>query len=165
MPNGNVHAAAGAKLLVATGIVTVACATAAPPELAIVGAGISLGAFGGWLVTPDIDLYQAHTWEEQRMLRWLGWLGHLWIAYWWLTYARWHGHRGGGSHTFVLGSLPRFLLLWWPLVLASWWLALPPDLALLLWLGIFVGHVILQDGLHLVMDGLWHQARRIARHH
>jgi uncharacterized metal-binding protein len=166
MPNGDVHAAAGGELLMVIGVTTVVSAALAPPELTIIAASSFIGAFGGWLVTPDIDLYQLNTYEEQRILRWFGWLGYLWIGYWWITYARWHGHHGHGSHYFLVGSIPRFLLLWWPLIPVTWGLSnWPPDLIQCIWLGILLGHVVCQDGLHLLMDLIWKQRDPYHRHH
>lgn len=103
-----------------------------------------LGAVGGWLVTPDIDI-TGRTYEERRIWTFSPLLGWLWMAYWY-PYAKLIPHRHKLSHMAGIATALRMVyLLWWvPL-----FLDIPPDLFLWAWCTWTA-----QDVLHWVLD-IW----------
>lgn len=171
MPNGHVHASVASKIVIATTGIALVGLYRSDPLVTLAGVGTTLGALGGLLVSPDIDLYQSTTYEEHRILRMFGPLGWLWIAYFWITYSRWHGHHGHGSHRPIVGTIPRFLLLWWPLGVATYFALVRfpgyGHAAIIVWIFIFFGHAVLQDCVHIAMDvavGEVHHLARTTRH-
>lgn len=147
MPSGRIHAMVGipvALTLTATGV-------GASLMLHPVLAGVTVGAWLGVIVTPDIDHHYI-TVEEQRIARWNKIAGLLWWLYWW-PYERTHPHRGK-SHSWPAGTVGRMVYLCWPLLVASMAIA-EGDAGvwlLLFWVLVFVGWSV-QDCIHLAMDG------------
>ena len=104
--------------------------------------GLALGALTGCIVTPDND----HEWtteSEQVVYRVSKPLGAMWELFW-RPYDLLHAHRGS-SHTYPVGTLVRFLYLFW-LPILLW----PQPM---FWLLAFVG-VSVSDLLHLWYDDL-----------
>jgi uncharacterized metal-binding protein len=119
----------------------------------LISVAVSFGTICGWIVTPDIDHPTKHTHDEQRIWRINHFAGVLWSTYW-QPYARFHGHRGRGSHKYVTGTVPRFLLLLWPLLALSWfYLGYEQNYVALaiFWLSVFFGQAF-QDAVHITMD-------------
>lgn len=69
-----------------------------------IAVGIALGAFSGFLITPDIDI-NATTREEYRLYKIFWPLGLIWQNLW-APYGLLFAHRGW-SHTPVVGTLTR----------------------------------------------------------
>lgn len=111
----------------------------------------ALGAWGAVIADMDLD-HHVHTESEAIVYRHNRTLGRLWSLYWW-PYERLSGHRGR-SHTIPQGTLDRFILLFWPLLLLSVWRV--PALGAWVvawWFLVFTGQCIV-DAVHLRLDGL-----------
>lgn len=157
MADGRTHAAANTGLLtlvVAAGAAGIYLAPS--PTTVALTAGAVLGAMGGLAVTPDID-QKGITHEERRLIRLFFLLGYLWVLIW-LPYGLVFAHRGW-SHTVPQGTLSRMLYIGVPLATIAWLLGLRPDGVsvqyLLLGGGAVAAAWMLQDILHLMLDGLW----------
>lgn len=139
----------------ATASCTVGIATAAIvlrwPEAGLAAAGCAFGV----ILPPDLD-QEGVTDSERLIIRaggcWLGWIGWLWVAYWW-PYACLVPHRHWMSHLPVVGTLVRLLYLFSPLILI--WVY--KDWPYPMWLERFAIPMILglmvADTAHWVMDG------------
>jgi len=110
--------------------------------------GVILGDFAG----PDQDV-DGLTRQEQdlvnhpnRLIRWFGWL---WVIYWY-PFAKVMPHRGP-SHWFLVGSILRFIYMFW----SWWWLIWITGENLLntvwLWWPLLLG-VVVSDTLHILCD-------------
>lgn len=116
-----------------------------------VAVGAIVGAWGAWLAGPDLD-HHMHTEDEARVFRFNRLLGRLWSLYW-LPYQWLIPHRGR-SHTLPNGTVDRYLLLFWPLILASLWLIPRWGVwVVVFWAIVLVGQMIV-DAVHLRLDGL-----------
>jgi uncharacterized metal-binding protein len=132
---------------------TVVTVTAVGASLLVhpVAAGLIVGAWGAWLAGPDLD-HHMHTEDEARIFRYNRMLGRLWSLYWW-PYQKMIPHRGR-SHTLPDGTADRFLLLFWPLIVASLWLT-PTwgGWVVAVWAAVLIGQMAV-DAVHLWLDGL-----------
>jgi len=81
-----------------------ASAVTAGAAVGLASPSAALGAWAGWLVTPDIDV-DHRTYEERRIRRALGPVGVVWQMLW-CPYALLFRHRGV-SHWPVVGTLTR----------------------------------------------------------
>ena len=157
MADGRTHAAANAGLLTLVVAVGTAGIYLAPsPTTAALAAGAVLGATGGLAVTPDID-QSSITHEERRLIRLFAPVGYLWTLFW-LPYGVAFAHRGF-SHTVPQGTLTRMLYIGIPCAVLAWLLGLRPSVVEVQYLLIGCGGLavtwMLQDILHLMLDGLW----------
>lgn len=119
------------------------------------------GAWFGHLLTPDLDLSEAHPIYLQRKLiqkyRALGWV--LWAF--WFPYAKLCHHRGM-SHSWPLGTVIRIIYtLWLPTALAMYYFPtwFTPDVLpawYLILAAIFLTWSI-QDSTHLFMDSKFYK--------
>lgn len=157
MADGRTHAAANG------GVLTLVVASGALLSLAVpttevyaVAAGASAGALAGLLITPDID-QPGITYEERRVMRYLGPIGYLWFLYW-LPYGLFMPHRGY-SHTVPQGTLGRLLYATLPWLILTLWLGIRLSAAWLPYLPYALVALVLawcvQDLTHLALDGLW----------
>ncbi len=110
-----------------------------------------VGAWAGYIAGPDLD-HHVHTEDEQRIWRYNRLLGRLWSLYW--TPYEWANPHRGRSHTIPDGTMDRFLLLLWPLLMLSL-LAVPTAGAwvAVAWGVAFVAQMMV-DAVHLWLDGL-----------
>jgi uncharacterized metal-binding protein len=176
MPNGEVHAQAASSVAWTVSAAATYEVMTGDPFTQVVAAGIILGVWGGYFVDPDLDMPHKHTITEQRIWRYNRALGILWGAYWY-PYARLTGHHGRGSHWIIVGTIPRFLLLWWPLLWLTWWLhshgmvihdqlyfksEVFRSTAILFWACVFAGQTT-QDGVHIALDVVYHEGKNIGR--
>lgn len=69
-------------------------------------AGVALGGFTGWLLTPDIDV-NGTTYEEYRLYKLFWPLGFVWQNFW-SPYGLIFAHRGW-SHTPFIGTFTRLV--------------------------------------------------------
>lgn len=150
MSNGRTHATVASATLIATCLAAPYIASHAGIEIAV---GLVAGALAGVLVTPDIDLEDCRTWDEQRIFRLFGnTAGRFW-QWFWMGYARHHSHRGS-SHRPLVGTIGR----WWHIWTHTLFL---PVLAVLVFPQVAIAAFAancLQDILHLIFDG-WHYHR------
>jgi uncharacterized metal-binding protein len=108
--------------------------------------GLVAGAVFGYLATPDLDLGQMRTHDENRMYRINRLLGALFQLYY-LPYGKMFKHRSFWTHCPGIATAIR-------LVYSFWWLAfmwpplLTPTDVLMVWLGASI-----QDAVHLHLDG------------
>jgi len=109
MAPGKVHNATSAVLALPLGI---AVAALRDP---IEGVGAALGCLSGILLTPDLDQV-AISISEWGMVKKLGPLGFLWMA-WWYFYARAIPHRSPLSHWPILGTALRLVYCAIPLII------------------------------------------------
>lgn len=134
------------------------------PGLIYIPIGLSLGSFGGYMVTPDAD-HMGTTHEEYKAMRKFGFLGSLLVA-WMTPYAYTFRHRSKMSHSIWPGTPIRFLWATLPLLLVA--------IALMIWAGpihaawypIMLVSWSLQDIFHYKRDGLGYlglRKRRIPR--
>lgn len=147
MSDGVTHARYAAK---AATVVTIAGGVASLLIHPVV-AGLVIGAWGAYFAGPDLD-HHVHTEDEARIWRYNRLLGRLWTLYWW-PYQKMIPHRGR-SHTLPDGTADRFLLLFWPLILASLWL-IPTwgGWVVAFWAIVLIGQMLV-DAVHLRLDGL-----------
>ena len=147
MADGKTHAAAAKQM---AGVVTVVAAVAAVAIHPVMIAPV-VGAWCAVVVDPDLD-HHVHTESEAVIFRYNRLLGRLWSLYWW-PYEWMSAHRGR-SHTIPQGTLDRFVLLFWPVLLLS--VGLVPTWGAWVvawWLLVFVGQCVV-DAVHLRLDGL-----------
>ena len=146
MANGKEHAAATRSLGAVLSLASAGAMLAGYPLPAI---GLAVGAVGGHIAPPDLDL-PGITYCERRILRWNRVAGILWRWYWFL-YSMLIPHRHWLSHLPGIGTAGRMLyLLWWlPAVwLYAGWPLLPlAVIALWAWLSWSA-----QDTAHLHLD-------------
>ena len=147
MADGKTHAAYASKAAIAITLASGVAAVAVHP----VFMAAPVGAWVACVVDPDLD-HHAFTVSEQSIWRInpvIGWLGSL---YWW-PYEAMSKHRGR-SHTIPQGTLDRFLLVFWPIILLS--LSAVPAVGpwvVVAWALVFVGQMAV-DAVHLWLDGL-----------
>jgi uncharacterized metal-binding protein len=156
MPPGKVHAAVARPVAAGLTLAGLGFMLIHPPAIAL-----SVGAWVGKYANPDQDHHQI-TYTERRVIRRNRLLGWLWVLYW-TPYQRSRPHRGI-SHSWPAGTVERFLLVFWPALLASAALVLMVDDGLLVpvlwgWGYVFIGQSI-QDLIHIAMDVVSSRLRR-----
>lgn len=147
MADGFPHQEAASKAAVVITLASSVAAVAVHPVFMVA----PVGAWAAVICTPDLD-HHAWTVDEQTIYRINPLLGWLWSAYW-KPYEWLNPHRGR-SHTIPDGTLVRFLLLFWPLMLLS--LSLVPQVGpwvVVAWALVFVAQMAV-DAVHLRLDGL-----------
>lgn len=115
--------------------------------------GYLFGLYVGRRVTPDLDIDEVGTRQTRRYRRRYRTLGRVWQIFWW-PYAQLHVHRGV-AHTPLIGTLGRWVyLFWWLILLLSfllWDYMLFFWLHILFWVWVYAGQSS-QDLLHIWMD-------------
>lgn len=114
------------------------------------GASVFLGFVITLFVNPDLDI-EGRTGNETWLRKNYGCLGILWQACWYI-YALAIPHRGVLSHGALIGTVIRYLYIFWPILLWIGTFEQPRReffLGCMLWL--FVG-MAMSDLLHLIMD-------------
>ncbi len=117
---------------------------------------VAIGAFAGWIITPDLDV-QGRTYEEKRFYNWHPLIGFLWQAYWYV-YAKFMKHRGVSHWPFV-GTLTRWGYMFIPLVMMAVGLNLMPSLNWE-WVGMTFLVWAAQDIVHGTLDVLYSSIKR-----
>ena len=147
MADGKTHAAYAGKAAIVITLASGVAAVAVHPVFMVA----PVGAWAAVVCTPDLD-HHAWTADEQAVYRVNPLFGWLWSLYW-KPYEWMNPHRGK-SHTIPDGTLVRFLLLFWPLMLLS--LPAVPALGpwvVVGWALVFVAQMAV-DAVHLWLDGL-----------
>lgn len=121
------------------------------PGSILAGAGTLFGCgIVGQILSPDLDQPNI-TASEWYVIRRLGPLAGLWIAFWW-PYAVLIKHRSALSHYPVVGTAGRLAYLFWgPLLAIKNWDTPVPVWAAVLFTGMIAGLAV-SDMAHYVMD-------------
>lgn len=147
MADGITHREAASKAAVVITLASSVAAVAVHP----VFMAAPVGAWAAVVADPDLD-HHAWTVSEQSVWRINPIFGWLWSLYW-KPYEWLNPHRGR-SHSIPDGTLVRFFLLFWPLMLLS--LSAVPALGpwvVVAWALVFVAQMAV-DAVHLRLDGL-----------
>ena len=147
MADGKTHAAYASKAAIAITLASGVAAVAVHP----VFMAAPVGAWVGVVCTPDLD-HHVRTEDERNVARINPVIGWLWSLYWW-PYEWLNPHRGR-SHTIPQGTLDRFLLVFWPIILLS--LPAVPvagPWVVVAWALVFVAQMAV-DAVHLWLDNM-----------
>ena len=145
-PSGKVHYKWWKKFLWLALIIGAAFAWLSVP----LGLGVVFGYLLGRYIDPDLDLVQTSS-SEYRAMRELKIFGALLVAYW-LPYSYVIPHRSPLSHFPILGTLGRFVYVFWWLVPLYIFAGVEFNNIMLFFLiGIFNG-LNLSDTIHWVLD-------------
>lgn len=150
MPNGKTHALITSAIAIGVTGTALAFVDVTGP---VVVTGLSVGAWLGLIVDPDLDLGAITTESEQKVLRFNRTLGLVWLWYWGL-YGRMFAHRDDNTHSWPVGTLLRFIYCFWlmaPLSVVMGVAYLPE--VMLFWICLF-GGLSLPDIAHISTDRL-----------
>ncbi len=113
----------------------------------LVAIGVGAGCVFGIVMSPDLDIN--HSTYGENLLP--GCVGGVWKSWWWL-YSIIFKHRGI-SHWFIIGTITRFVYLFFPVYLVFYSLGVSVTLFNACLLYLFIG-VCISDTAHIIMDFL-----------